>query len=74
MKTNEELIEWLREHSSGSYRPSADGADRLQLALFVLRDIMRDMPAKRDWLNPDIEKNVKWLLSLDNHTISHAEK
>lgn len=70
---NEELVEWLRENSSGIYRPSAEGAERLDMALHVIRDVFSSIPQRRDWLNPETERIAKRLLSLDkklNETIT----
>ena len=39
---NSELIQWLRDNSSGVYRPSAEAADRLEQSLYLLQSILRD--------------------------------
>ena len=67
MKTNNELIQWLQENSSGYYRPSYDAAERLGSCLFVIREIMDALPERRDWLNPDLEKVAKEILSWDDN-------
>jgi hypothetical protein len=66
MKTNAELIKWLRDNSSGVYRPSNEAADRLADALYVIRGIITDLPQNNDWLNPELERAAKLLISLDN--------
>ena len=66
IKSNKELIEWLRANSSGVYRPSAEGADRLEFALYIIRSIKTSLPQKRDWLDPQIEKYMDNLIKLDN--------
>lgn len=66
MTSNKELITWLKSNSSGSYRLSAEGGERLDLALYLLNQIMQDMPQNRDWLDPNIERATKELLSLNN--------
>lgn len=65
MKTNAELIKWLRDNSSGVYRPSNEAADRLADALYVIRGIITDLPQNNDWLNPELERAAKLLISLD---------
>jgi hypothetical protein len=69
MKSNAELIKWLRDNSSGVYRPSNEAADRLADALYVIRGILTDLPQKRDWLNPELERAAKLLISLDNSVL-----
>jgi len=32
----------------------------------VIRGILTDLPQKRDWLNPELERAAKLLISLDN--------
>jgi hypothetical protein len=59
---NKELIKWLRDNSSGGYRPSEIGADRLEIALYLLKEVMSQVPSNRDWLNPITEKTIKDLL------------
>lgn len=71
MKTNAELIKWLRDNSSGVYRPSNEVADRLADALYVIRGILTDLPQNRDWLNPELERAAKLLISLDNDERMH---
>ena len=66
MKTNAELIKWLRDNSSGVCRPSNEAADRLADALYVIRGILTDLPQNKDWLNPELERAAKLLISLDN--------
>ena len=62
---NKELIQRLRDNSSGIYRSSREGANRLELALYLLGQIKNSLPQKRDWLDPDIEKSVDRLLELN---------
>jgi hypothetical protein len=52
----------LRDNSSGGYRPSEIGADRLEIALYLLKEVMSQVPSNRDWLNPITEKTIKDLL------------
>ena len=74
MKSNPELIQWLRVNSSGDYRPSAEAADRLERALHLLRQITQDLPMKRDWLNPDLEREAKSLIALDRDPLGSAKQ
>jgi hypothetical protein len=32
----------------------------------LLRAIINDLPHKRDWLNPDIERDAKYILKINN--------
>ena len=41
VKTNEELIQWLKDNSSGCYRPSEEGAIRLEEALSILSTLLQ---------------------------------
>jgi len=74
MKSNAELIKWLRDNSSGVYRPSNEAADRLADALYVIRGILTDLPQNRDWLNPELERAAKLLISLDNAQVEARRK
>jgi hypothetical protein len=40
MMTNSELIDWLKENSSGVYRPAREAADRMQRMDKALRDML----------------------------------
>lgn len=42
--SSKELCQWLRDNSSGIYRPSARAADRIELLEEALREA-------RDWIN-----------------------
>ena len=66
--SNSELIQWLRDNSSGSHHPSAQAAHRLERALYLLRQITHDLPANKDWLNPDLEREANTLIALDRGT------
>jgi hypothetical protein len=57
----------------GLSQPPAEAADRLESALHLLRQIMQDLPQKRDWLNPDLERSAKALISLDQVTSKPRE-
>ena len=43
IKTDELLCEWLRENSSGSYRPSAQAADRLEETLRMIDELNSEL-------------------------------
>jgi len=74
MKTNAELIAWLRDNSYGVYRPCNEVADRLADALYAIRGILADLPQNKDWLNPELERAAKLLISLDNAKVRHGAK
>lgn len=41
--TNEELIQWLRDNSSGIYRPSEMAADRMEAMIKALENCVSDL-------------------------------
>lgn len=46
--------------------------DRYDEAVFLLKQILQDLPAKRDWLDPSIERQARSLTNLLG--LSHVEK
>jgi hypothetical protein len=47
---------------NGLYESSLNDASENRRAKWLLRDILRDLPVNKDWLNPDTERNARELV------------
>ena len=68
---NQELLLSLKQADNfymNGEKGAAYGAlrTRTQELEFVLWSILRDLPKKRDWLDPDLERQAKDLIGFDN--------
>jgi len=39
---DKDLCKWLRDNSSGTYRPSAEAATRIEMLKYALNDLLND--------------------------------
>lgn len=53
------LTQWLRDNSSGVYRPAREAADLIERQQVIICRLIEALPQKRDWLDPELEQAAK---------------
>ena len=72
MKDDAELCKWLRDNSSGIYRPSAQAANRIE-ELLVLVSKLDELEAKQTIASLKEKVNTLKQKLKDSHRVSHQE-